>query len=297
MTAVGKAKVELIDSDDEDESHTTMHTSRAATRCCMHWHTLASLAQARLAPLLTARCTLVSALSQAAILSMLSPEARAALSQHQQSAQAAQREQSLDEDFGMSQFWYTPAFSSLVAHEALTLGGSRQSDQPVTIVCIACPSIFQQLHPHRSSLTRVWLLEYDARFARYSPFFVHYDLNQPLHGLPPHLVHSADCVIVDPPYLNIQTLSLAMQTVQQMARTEPAPRLILNTGAVLRERIERLWDMRPVREKPEHRVRIMNPFLCYTNYDAKQLGGWENEEQDEDTGCGTDRAKSDHAES
>ena len=221
----------------------------------------------------------MSALDQSAILSLLSPEARAALSQHQQSVRSHERDQNLDEDFGMSQFWYTESFSKLLAHEAITLGGSRQPDQPVTIVCIACPSIFQQLYPQRSASTDMWLLEYDTRFARYSPFFVHYDLHQPLANLPTNLVHSADCIIVDPPYLNIDTLSLAMQTVHLLSRPTPTTRLIVNTGAVLRERIERLWDMRVVRERPTHRVHIMNPFLCYTNYDAKQLGGWESEDE------------------
>ena len=146
------------------------------------------------------------------------------------------------------------------------------------MVCIACPSIFQQLYAHRSSTQRVWLLEYDARFARYEPFFVHYDLHQPLHGLPAQLAHAADCVIVDPPYLNPDTLSLAMQTALHLAR--PAAHLIVNTGAVLRERIERLFDMRAVRERPAHRVQIMNPFLCDTNYDATQLGGWETDDDE-----------------
>ena len=243
----------------------------------------------------------VSALSQSAILAMLSPEARAALSQHQQSVTTQQRDTNLDEDFGMSQFWYTTAFSQLIATEALTLGGSRLPEQPITIVCIACPSIFQQLYPHRSSMTHVWLLEYDTRFTRYAPHFVHYDLNQPLAGLPPSLLHSADCVIVDPPYLNIDTLSLTMLTVQQLARptavttatattsttATPAqpPLTILNTGAVLRERVERLWDMRAVRQRPAHRVAIMNPFLCYTSYDAKQLGGWEDGHENESAGA------------
>jgi len=243
MTAADKAKVELIDSDDDDDT----------------------------------------TLSHSAILAMLSPEARAALTQHQQAVHSNERDQNLDEDFGMSQFWYTEAFSQLIAHEALTLGGSRQSEQPVTIVCIACPSIFQQLYAHRSANTRVWLLEYDSRFARYSPFFVQYDLHQPLSNLPDTLRHSADCVIVDPPYLNIDTLSLTMQTVHQLARVTPPAHIILNTGAVLRERIERLWDMRVVRERPTHRVHIMNPFLCYTNYDAKQLGGWEQEGEEDST--------------
>ena len=219
-----------------------------------------------------------AALSQSALLALLSPEARAALGAHQQAVARRDRDERLDEDFGMSQFWYTSLFSRLLAHEALTLGGSRQPEQPVTLVCIACPSIFQQLYAHRSATTRVWLLEYDARFARYEPFFVHYDLHQPLHNLPAQLVHAADCLIVDPPYINIDTLSLAMQTAHHLAR--PAARLIVNTGAVLRERIERLWDMRVVRERPAHRVQIMNPFLCYTNYDAKQLGGWERDDDE-----------------
>ena len=44
--------------------------------------------------------------------------------------------------------------------------------------------------------------------------------------------------------------------------------------------------MRVVRERPAHRVHIMNPFLCYTNYDAKQLGGWEQEDEEESTATG-----------
>ena len=154
----------------------------------------------------------------------------------------------------MSQFWYTSLFSRLLAHEALTLGGSRQPEQPVTLVCIACPSIFQQLYAHRSATTRVWLLEYDARFARYEPFFVHYDLHQPLHNLPAQLVHAADCLIVDPPYLNIDTLSLARVYGFSQAQSRLQQFTKDSDSFIQARRTELVWTISQLRgEIREHR--------------------------------------------
>ena len=216
---------------------------------------------------------------------MLSPEARAALQHHQQQQQKARAHTaasgvSLDEDFGLSQFWYTDAFAALMAREAITLGGLRSpsSSSPITVVCIACPSIYRQLHAAAAPGVTAYLLEYDARFAVFAPWFVQYDFHQP-SAVPSHLRGSADFILADPPYLNADTLALTMQTVALLSKPgDSATRVIVNTGAVQRERLQRLRGLRAVREPPRHRVQIMNPFLCYASYDAQQLGGWDTED-------------------
>jgi hypothetical protein len=258
-------------------------------------------------------------LSSADILSMLSPETRSALQQHQQAQESSNKTTksasphpslplstapqrwrrsvpssalllwfSLDEDFGLSQFWYTPEFSAQMAHEAVTLGGRRAADQDdsaaepaaITIVCIACPSIYQSIISLQSCNVRCFLLEYDLRFAVYSPFFVHYDLHAPTAGLPEALLHRADFILADPPYLNADTLSLVMQTVELLRRHDgDGCRVIVNTGAVLRDKLRRVWGLSACRVQVRHRVQIMNPFCCYADYDAKGLGGWEEDEE------------------
>ena len=174
-----------------------------------------------------------------------------------------------------------------MAREAVALGGRRaeqqqtdsETEDAIVIVCIACPSIYQSIVSLQHRHVRCFLLEYDLRFAVYSPFFVHYDLHAPCAGLPESLLHRAEFILADPPYLNADTLSLVMQTVELLRRRDgDGCRVIVNTGAVLRDKLQRVWGLRPCRVPVRHRVQIMNPFCCYADYDAKGLGGWEEEE-------------------
>lgn len=55
---------------------------------------------------------------------------------------------------------------------------------------------------------------------------------------------------------------------------------MFNTGAILRKPISLLLNLHPCVVRPRHRVAIMNPFLTYTSYDAKGLGGWDKEDEE-----------------
>jgi len=203
------------------------------------------------------------------ILSLLSPESRAAMLQFQQ-----QQRSGLDEDFRKSQFWYSSNFSALMAKEAISLGGKRREDSiPVTIACLACPSIYQAIAESSAVNVIAYLFEFDQRFAVYSPFFISYDFNHPT-DVPTSLHHKADFIILDPPYINMDCFNQTMQTAQLLAKVDSSTRMIANTGSVLADKIERIYNMRTVQTQPTHRVNIMNPFSCYTNYNAVQLGGW-----------------------
>jgi len=171
-------------------------------------------------------------------------------------------------------FWYTDEFSLLMAREAISLGGSRKDEStPIIIICIACPSIFQAIRKSVSINVTSFILEFDHRFSVYAPSFIFYDFHAPL-SIPQHLHHSADFIILDPPYLNPDCLNHVMQSVHLLEKLNGSSKIIANTGAILREKLERIYNMKPVKTQPTHKVQIMNPFLCYTNYNAQQLGGW-----------------------
>lgn len=117
------------------------------------------------------------------------------------------------------------------------------------------------------------------------PDFCYYDFQEPaklVSAYPDSALGGAlrkgfDAVIADPPYLNEDCMSKTGETVRLLAKSSACP-VMFNTGAVLRKPMRLLLNCRPCVTRPKHRVQIMNPFLTYTNFDAKSLGGWEEDE-------------------
>ena len=147
------------------------------------------------------------------------------------------------------------------------------------IICISAPSAYTALHNQihgtygaatedsfTSSLVMPPLLfEYDDRFGVFKSGFVRYDYNEPL-AFPPDLCHSADTILVDPPFLADECLRKTAVTVKALMK--PGTKIVLCTGAVMQATALDVLGVKRVGFQPQHANGLSNAFACYTNYQS-----------------------------
>lgn len=202
------------------------------------------------------------------------------------------------EDWNASQFWYTPETATTIASAIL-----NGADEDSAIAIVSAPSVYVALRklldqpststpqtdatPVNASNPRIYLLEYDTRFAIFGQDFVHYDFQHPLR-LPAELKGKFDRIVCDPPFLSEDCQTKTALTVRWLAKSwtastsaSPAahPNTGLNDGEALRlvmctgERMEavvhKLYAKCGVRTTdfgPVHACGLSNEFLCYANF-------------------------------
>ncbi|XP_045537858.1 EEF1A lysine methyltransferase 1 [Papilio machaon] len=162
-----------------------------------------------------------------------------------------------EENWQLSQFWYdeeTVQALVRVIDRVLTDGGK--------VALISCPTLFVPLKRqigHRASVT---LLEYDRRFEVHAPDFIFYDYNHP-DKLPPEMEGSYDIVVADPPFLSEECVTKTSQTIKLLAKGK----IVFCTGAVMKDLVENLLDLKCCQFQPHHRNNLANEFSCYANFD------------------------------
>ncbi|KAM9342205.1 EEF1A lysine methyltransferase 1 isoform 2-T2 [Pholidichthys leucotaenia] len=119
----------------------------------------------------------------------------------------------VEEDWRMSQFWYSDETATQLAEEVIREAGERGR-----IACVSAPSVYQKLKQgvvDGSDRVSAIILEYDRRFTTYGDDFIFYDYNEPL-SLPAGTAapQSFDVVLADPPYLSEECLSKVAQTIR-----------------------------------------------------------------------------------
>ncbi|XP_016302208.1 protein-lysine N-methyltransferase n6amt2 [Sinocyclocheilus anshuiensis] len=171
----------------------------------------------------------------------------------------------VEEDWRMSQFWYSEDTATRLAEEVM-----QQAGEHGRIACISAPSVYQklkQLESMRSDSVSAVLLEFDRRFAAYGDEFVFYDYNNPLclpEGLLPQ---SFDIVIADPPYLSEECLGKVALTIKYLTKGK----ILLCTGAIMEEPSGKLMDLKICSFLPKHNHNLANEFRCYVNYESSLL--------------------------
>ncbi|KAM4797228.1 EEF1A lysine methyltransferase 1 [Rhinophrynus dorsalis] len=165
---------------------------------------------------------------------------------------------SVEEDWQLSQFWYSDETALCLAKEAMEAAGENGR-----IACVSAPSIYQKLKGLAGDNTFVCLLEYDKRFSVYGDDFIFYDYKDPLN-LPERLQqHSFDIVIADPPYLSEECLRKTAETIRYLSRGK----ILLCTGAVMEDLAAQNLGLKLCKFVPKHTRSLANEFRCYANYD------------------------------
>lgn len=179
-----------------------------------------------------------------------------------------------DENWELSQFWYTEKTSTILAEECYRLvadlGGGK-------IACVSCPTVFKTLRDliecRRTSngdgaepKIETFLFEFDRRFEElYGDQFVFYDYNRPTEGFRRDFRKFFDVLIVDPPFLSDECLTKIAETIKFLTKFIDSP-LILCTGAVMETLSRRLLGVVPCKFSPKHVRKLGNEFKCYINY-------------------------------
>ncbi|XP_069859236.1 EEF1A lysine methyltransferase 1 [Dipodomys merriami] len=165
----------------------------------------------------------------------------------------------IDENWQLSQFWYSQETALRLAQEAITAAGEGGR-----IACVSAPSVYQKLRAlHRQDFS-VYIFEYDRRFAMYGEEFIFYDYNHPL-DLPEKIAaHSFDIVVADPPYLSEECLKKTSETIQYLTRGK----VLLCTGATMEGQAAELLGVKMCKFIPKHTRNLANEFRCYVNYDS-----------------------------
>lgn len=174
----------------------------------------------------------------------------------------------IQEDWRMSQFWYSDETATRLAEEAV-----QQAGKQGRIACISAPSIYQKLkqlqarNVDETCGVSAALLEFDHRFAVYGDDFIFYDYNNPLCLPEDVLPQSFDVVVADPPYLSEECLSKVALTVKYLTKSK----ILLCTGAIMEEHAGKLLDVKMCSYLPKHNHNLANEFRCYLNYESGLL--------------------------
>lgn len=187
----------------------------------------------------------------------LSAHTLAALQEFYLDQQKKQCAESVEEDWQLSQFWYSDETAQRLAQEAIEAAGSGGR-----IACISAPSVYQKLKQLWNEEFSAILLEYDKRFSIYGKEFFFYDYNNPLNLHEDLQPHSCDLVITDPPYLSDECLSKVALTVKYLTKGK----ILLCTGAVMEDLAAKLLSVKMCTFLPKHNRNLANQFCCYTNY-------------------------------
>ncbi|KAM6179325.1 EEF1A lysine methyltransferase 1 isoform 2-T2 [Erethizon dorsatum] len=135
----------------------------------------------------------------------------------------------IEENWQLSQFWYSRETALRLAQEAVTAAGDS-----------------------------------GRRFAVYGEEFVFYDYNNPL-DLPDNITaQSFDIVIADPPYLSEECLRKTSETIKYLTRGK----ILLCTGAVMEASAAQLLGVKMCAFLPKHTRNLANEFRCYVNYNS-----------------------------
>lgn len=171
----------------------------------------------------------------------------------------------VEEDWRMSQFWYSDETATQLAEEAV-----REAGEGGRIACLSAPSVYQKLKQgvvDGSDRVSAVVLEYDRRFASYGEDFVFYDYNKPL-SLPDSVSpHNFDIVLADPPYLSEECLSKVTQTIKYLSKGK----VLLCTGAIMENLAKDLLDVKMCSFLPKHNRNLSNEFRCFVNYPSRLL--------------------------
>lgn len=116
------------------------------------------------------------------------------------------------EDWNLSQFWYSESTQELLARELID-----NATKDTKTVIISAPSVYAALLrvcTDQELLDNIYLMEFDDRFKLLakSGRFMHYDFNRPLE-VPREWKGTFDRVLVDPPFLSEECQSKGMFTV------------------------------------------------------------------------------------
>ncbi|KAI8908564.1 putative N6-adenine methyltransferase-domain-containing protein [Gorgonomyces haynaldii] len=163
------------------------------------------------------------------------------------------------EDWQLSQFWYSDDTRQRLAKAAI-----EHTPDGGYIGCVSSPSVFLTLNKMDIGNRKIFVFEYDKRFAVF-PQFVFFDYNHPLdlqHTL--ELKHQFDFLIVDPPFLSDECWTKTAMTVRELQK--PDAKILVCTGQVMESKVCSELGLKRTPFAPKHSNQLSNDFSSFSNF-------------------------------
>lgn len=201
------------------------------------------------------------------------------------------------EDWNLSQFWYSKETSDLLARESLKAAGVdvtnlsaylESHEEPKRIAIISAPSVYSSIldiidrirkqAPEdimqkvidgcQKLLDNIYLLEFDSRFNFLAKHFIHYDYNKPIL-MDKSLKGTFDVAVVDPPFLSHECHTKTAITTRFLLKSQNF-KTIVCTGERVSDIVQKVYPgTRVTTFYPMHANGLSNEFRCYSNYECE----------------------------
>lgn len=192
-----------------------------------------------------------------------------------------QRQVSIDlfqEDWQLSQFWYTDETAELLGRALL-----EGADEDTVIAIASAPSVYAAIRkfPKEQIPTKhIYLFEYDKRFEVLAgkDHFYFYDYNFP-NDIPDKLRHKVDRLLIDPPFLEEVCQSNSAKAAFNLLKKDRTSltkkgdlkyKIMSCTGERMKHVIRNNYpETRMTDFYPQH-PNLMNEFRCYASFEWSQ---------------------------
>ncbi|KAK9473717.1 protein-lysine N-methyltransferase [Dipodascopsis tothii] len=182
------------------------------------------------------------------------------------------------EDWNLSQFWYSDATATTLASALLE---GLPTDRVARIALVSAPTVYHKLRTMLAGRKDVelYLLEHDDRFRVFGTEYIFYDFNEPLRNLndprtggTTPLKGTIDRILVDPPFLSDECHTKTAITARVLLNAEsPARATVVCTGNKVEDIVERIYPgIRRTTFRPEHARGLSNEFRCYATSECAQ---------------------------
>ncbi|GMR40595.1 hypothetical protein PMAYCL1PPCAC_10790, partial [Pristionchus mayeri] len=176
-----------------------------------------------------------------------------------------------EEDWQLSQFWYSEETAVRLCEEIAAVCADLP-EEVANVALLSTPTLlpyFKKLEGFRSGRLRVKLFENDVRFGTIHPDeFVEYDYKAPLN-VPSFLHAHFDFIVADPPFLAEECQKKFAETIRLIGK--PAANVLVCTGATMEEMMGAELGARRTSFSPAHANNLSNDFASYANYEVKTL--------------------------
>lgn len=98
----------------------------------------------------------------------------------------------------------------------------------------------------------------------HAPDFIFYDYNYP-DKLP--VLEKFDLIVADPPFLSEECITKTSEAIKLLGKDK----IIVCTGAVMNDKVEKLLGLKQCRFQPHHRNNLANEFSCYANFNLDDI--------------------------
>ncbi|TMW44226.1 hypothetical protein DOY81_010698 [Sarcophaga bullata] len=176
--------------------------------------------------------------------------------------QKAGKEAEFEEDWQLSQFWYSSATKQTLGSVVSKLLKDKTDKSSFSIALLSCPSLYSTIKEIHEN---VKIFEFDKRFSAYGDDFVFYDFNEADNeNYLQDLWQQFDLIIADPPFLSEECITKVSKIIKNLLK--PEAKIIFCSGEVVEPWLTANLTINKCNFRPEHERNLGNEFVSYANF-------------------------------